>query len=125
MTETSGSDGSVTEAQVVDRLRREGLAPASWTNGPHERYGGHEHEYDKVLVCVGGSIVFELDTDAEREPGIAERNAFELAAGDRLELPAGSRHRAVVGRSGVEMLECHLPAGSLDPRVVLRPKGEW
>jgi hypothetical protein len=36
-----------------------------------------------------------------------------LAAGDRLELPAGTIHDAVVGPDGVTCLEAHLPAGSL------------
>ena len=33
--------------------------------------------------------------------------------GDRLDLPAGTRHDALVGPTGVTCLEAHLPAGSL------------
>jgi hypothetical protein len=45
-----------------------------------------------------------------------------LAAGERLELPAGTRHGATVGAAGVTCLEAHLPAGSLTgpPRHLAR-----
>ena len=40
-------------------------------------------------------------------------DAHDLDAGDRLELPAGTSHAALVGPAGVTCLEAHLPAGSL------------
>jgi hypothetical protein len=92
---------------VVDdeaRLRAEGLDPGGWGNGPGDRYAPHEHGFDKVLVCTSGTIRFGL-------PAI--RQTVDLAAGDRLELPAGTRHDAYVGAAGVTCLEAHLPAGSL------------
>jgi mannose-6-phosphate isomerase-like protein (cupin superfamily) len=85
------------------RLRAEGLDPGSWSNGPGDRYAAHEHGYDKVIVVVQGSIRFGL-------PDVAR--SVDLAEGDRLELPAGTRHNAVVGASGVTCLEAHLPRGS-------------
>jgi quercetin dioxygenase-like cupin family protein len=97
------------------RLRTEGLNPSSWTNGPGERYGAHDHPYDKVIVVDRGSIRFGL-------PGSGE--VLELAVGDRLALPAGTSHDAIVGPAGVSCLEAHLPAGSLS-RVVRRPSGTW
>ena len=97
------------------RLRAEGLAPGSWSNGPGDRYGAHQHGYDKVLVCERGSIRFGL-------PGLG--SAVDLATGDRLELPAGTSHDAVVGPSGVTCLEAHLPAGSL-AGLQHRPAGSW
>ena len=98
------------------RLRAEGLDPGTWGNGPGDIYGAHEHGYDKVLVCAAGSIVFGL-------PGTGER--VQLAVGDRLDLPAGTQHDAVVGPGGVTCLEAHLPAGALGPRPVRRPAGSW
>lgn len=86
------------------RLRAEGLDPGSWSNGPGDRYAAHEHGYDKVIVVARGSIRFGL-TD--------EGRFVDLAAGDRLELPAGTRHDAVVGPAGVTCLEAHVPRGSL------------
>ena len=97
------------------RLRDEGLQPGGWANGPGERYGAHDHPYDKVIVVEGGSIQFGLPATSEQ---------IELAAGDRLELPAGLNHDAIVGSQGVACLEAHLPAGSLGG-VARRAAGEW
>jgi uncharacterized protein YjlB len=97
------------------RLRAEGLRASSWGNGPHDRYGAHAHAYDKVIVVVAGSIRFGL-------PDAGDRLALEL--GDRLELPAGTRHDAVVGGDGVTCLEAHLPAGTL-VAAIRRPAGTW
>jgi quercetin dioxygenase-like cupin family protein len=103
------------EARLRERLRGEGLAPSAWGNGPHDRYGAHEHGYDKVIVVAAGSIRF----------GLPDRgDGHELAAGDRLELPAGTTHDALVGGDGVTCLEAHLPAGSL-AGVQQRLAGSW
>jgi len=84
------------------RLAAEGLLPGAWWNGPGDRYAAHEHGYDKVLVCALGSIEFRLPDRGE---------TIVLSVGDRLDLPAGTRHEARVGPSGVTCLEAHLPAG--------------
>ncbi len=98
------------------RLRAEGLDPGSWSNGPGDVYGAHRHGYDKVLVCAAGSIVFGLPDRGDR---------VALAAGDRLDLPAGTEHDAVVGPAGVTCLEAHLPAGSLGGGARRRAAGAW
>ena len=90
---------------VAGRLRAEGLGPSPWSNGPGDRYGAHEHGYDKVIV--GRARLDRVRADG-RPAG-----PVELAAGDRLELPAGTGHDAVVGPGGVTCLEAHLPAGAL------------
>ncbi|TAK02131.1 MAG: cupin [Chloroflexota bacterium] len=97
------------------RLRAEGLSPGAWSNGPNDRYGAHEHGYDKVLVCVSGSIRFGL-------PELGR--SVDLDVGHRLDLPAGTRHDAVVGALGVTCLEAHLPAGQLGG-MAHRPAGTW
>ena len=97
------------------RLRAEGLDPAPWSNGPGERYGAHEHGYDKVIVVAAGSIAFGLPERGE---------VVDLEAGDRLELPARTRHDAVVGSTRVTCLEAHLPAGRL-AEVAHRRAGTW
>jgi quercetin dioxygenase-like cupin family protein len=84
------------------RLAAEGLLPGAWSNGPGDRYTTHEHGYDKVLVCARGSIEFGLPDRGE---------AIGLSVGDRLDLPAGTRHEARVGPNGVTCFEAHLPAG--------------
>ena len=109
-------DGPTGSGQnAADRLRAEGLEPASWSNGPGDRYSAHDHPYDKVLVAVTGSITFELP-DLDR--------SVDLAVGDRLDLPAAVRHDAVVGRIGVTCLEAHLPAGTFGAPAH-RPSGTW
>jgi quercetin dioxygenase-like cupin family protein len=97
------------------RLRAEGLDASPWSNGPGDRYAAHEHGYDKVIVVESGSIAFGLD-DPEA--------TLDLVAGDRLDLPAGTRHDAVVGPVGVTCLEAHLPAGSISV-VAHRAAGDW
>lgn len=97
------------------RLVAQGLDPGAWANGPGDRYAAHEHGFDKVLVCAEGSIRFGL-------PGLGE--VVDLAPGDRLDLPAGTRHDAVVGGGGVTCLEAHLPAGSLGS-LGRRAAGTW
>jgi quercetin dioxygenase-like cupin family protein len=67
-----------------------------WSNGPGDTYGWHDHPYDKHLVCVEGSITFHTDAGDHR-----------LAAGDTLDLPAGTRHAATVGPDGVTCEESH------------------
>jgi quercetin dioxygenase-like cupin family protein len=97
------------------RLRAEGLEPGAWANGPGDRYAAHDHPYDKVIVVTAGSIDFGLPASGAH---------LVLEAGDRLELPAGTRHDATVGTDGVACLEAHLPAGSLAV-VARRAAGRW
>ncbi len=102
-------------SELTARLREEGLDPGPWSNGPLDRFSPHEHGFDKVLVCAAGSIRF----------GLPDRGVtIDLEVGDRLDLPAGTRHDAVVGREGVTCLEAHLPAGSVE-RLARRAAGTW
>ena len=103
-------------SDLADRLRAEGLQPGSWSNGPDDVYGAHRHGFDKVLVVERGSILFGL-------PELGTSVALEV--GDRLDLPAGTSHDAVVGRSGVTCLEAHLLAGTLAAEPVRRGSGTW
>ena len=100
---------------VEGRLRAEGLEPSAWSNSPGDRYSAHEHGYDKVIAVARGSIRFGLPD---------EGRSVELEEGDRLELPAGTRHDALVGPRGVTCLEAHLPAGSL-ARLTHRSASAW
>ncbi len=99
----------------MERLRAEGWHPSPWSNGPGDDYRAHQHDYDKVLVVAHGSIRFGLPgTDA----------VVELGVGDRLDLPAGTSHDALVGPDGVTCLEAHAPAGTLS-RVARQAAGDW
>ena len=86
------------EALLRSMLAEENLHPYLWSNGPGDVYGAHSHSYHKVIYVVRGSITFGLP-DAGEE--------LTLNHGDRLELPAGVRHNAVVGSRGVACLEAH------------------
>ena len=107
---------ATTAADLLKRLRAEGLDPAEWSNGPNDRYPGHEHGYDKVLVVTAGTIAFHLPV---------ARNEVVLGVGDRLDLPAGTEHAALVGPAGVTCLEAHLPAGTLPVAAARRAAGIW
>lgn len=100
----TSSAATPTEDTLVEQFEREGIQATSWSNGPNEGYAAHAHDYDKVIVVVRGSIAFGLPGDGAR---------MLLDAGDRLELPAGTEHDALVGADGVTCLEAHLPAGTL------------
>ena len=111
-----GYDAAMHEETGLDeRLRAEGLAPSGWGNGPHDRYAAHEHAYDKVIAVAAGSIRFSLPDSGE---------TIELEMGDRLDLPAGTVHDAIVGRHGVSCLEAHVPEGAID-EARRRPAGTW
>jgi hypothetical protein len=88
--------GSVPAAEA--RLRSLGVTPSTWTNGPGDRYAAHEHATTKLLVCAEGSITFLV--------GPNELPA-DLRAGQGFELPAGTRHAAVVGPEGCTCVEGH------------------
>jgi quercetin dioxygenase-like cupin family protein len=86
------------EALLRSILADEELDPYVWSNGPGDVYGAHDHPYHKVIYVVRGSITFGLPDAGDK---------VTLNSGDRLELPAGVRHDAVVGPRGVACLEAH------------------
>jgi len=88
-------EGRATRSDALAAFTAEGCSsPRSWGNGPGDRYARHEHTFHKVLFCLEGSIVFHID-DGD----------VELAAGDRLDLPAGAGHAATVGPDGCACIE--------------------
>jgi quercetin dioxygenase-like cupin family protein len=86
------------EATIRRILSDEGLRPYRWSNGPGDVYGAHTHPYHKVIYVVEGTITFGLPEQGRR---------IDLRAGDRMELPPGVVHDAVVGPEGVVCLEAH------------------
>lgn len=79
---------------IEERLRRDADDVYRWSNGPGDRYARHSHAYTKVLYCEEGSIEFVLDD-----------RTIPLAAGDRMVLPAGTAHAALVGPTGCSCIE--------------------
>ena len=86
------------KGELLQIMSKEGLNPYTWSNGPRDVYSAHDHSYHKVIYVVSGSIRFGLPD---------EGGSIELEAGDRLDLPPGVVHDAVVGRQGVVCLEAH------------------
>ena len=84
--------------ELMAKLRTEATGCYSWSNGPHDRYAAHSHDFEKVLYCVDGSITFVLESEGRR---------LELKPGDRMVLPARTVHSAVVGASGCTCIEGH------------------
>ncbi|HEU5002975.1 MAG TPA: cupin domain-containing protein [Actinomycetota bacterium] len=91
-----GQPEAPTEASVRAVFATEGLSPYAWSNGPGDRYAVHTHSFDKVLICAQGSIAFQVAGED-----------VTLQAGDRLDLPAGTPHGALVGPRGCVCLEAH------------------
>jgi quercetin dioxygenase-like cupin family protein len=86
-----------TPQELMTRLRGEAAACYSWSNGPGDRYAPHSHSYEKVLYCVDGSITFILEAEDGKQ--------IELQTGDRMVLPTGTIHSAVVGPAGCTCIE--------------------
>ena len=80
-------------------IQREARDVYNWSNGPGDRYGEHQHGYTKLLYCTAGSIEFRT----------ADGRVFKLKAGDRMVIPAGTAHSAVVGPNGCTCVEGKLP----------------
>ncbi len=93
-------DTPLNEAEIrADLEEEQQLKVYRWSNGPDDVYASHTHGYHKILYVLEGSIRFELPTRHE---------ALNLKQGDRLDLPSGIRHNAVVGPEGVTCLEAHI-----------------
>jgi len=80
-------------------MKKEGLRPYMWDNTPNFRYGIRSHGYDKVLYVVEGSLEITLPDSNQR---------MRLKPGDRVDIPAGVRHGAIVGSSGAKCVEAAL-----------------
>jgi len=80
---------------VEEKLRAEADHCYRWSNGPGAVYPVHDHPYRKILYVERGSITFTP----------VGRVAIVMRPGDRLDLPAGTAHGAVVGQEGVACWE--------------------
>lgn len=94
-----GDPPSLTDIEKL--FADEDLSPSRWSNGPGDRYGEHSHSYFKVLYCARGSITF-----------VSGGEEIELHPGDRLDIPPGTPHAAVVGPQGVTCLEAGYSSGT-------------
>lgn len=74
-------------------LEDEGFAVFAWTDAPGTRYEPHQHDEDESLWLLEGEMSFEV-----------AGARYDLAAGDRLMLPARTVHSALAGPRGAAYL---------------------
>jgi quercetin dioxygenase-like cupin family protein len=86
---------------VEQKLKAEADHCYQWSNGPGVVYAVHDHPYRKILYVAEGSITFTP----------AGRPAAVMQPADRLDLPAGTPHAAVVGSEGVVCWEGQAKTG--------------
>jgi quercetin dioxygenase-like cupin family protein len=91
-------DKTLSEAAIIRHMEMEGLVTQRWKNEPGTRHQAHTYEYEKTILVMRGSIIFRITETGEE---------VALNPGDRLELPAGIAHEAIVGPMGVVCLEGH------------------
>jgi quercetin dioxygenase-like cupin family protein len=87
---------------VERKLRAEADHCYQWSNSPSAVYAVHAHTYRKILYVAQGAITFTP----------AGKPAIVMKPGDRLDLPAGALHGAVVGSEGVTCWEGQAKAKS-------------
>lgn len=87
-------DSKPSQSEIRGIFESENLSPSTWSNSPGDKYSAHSHGYHKILYCVEGGIVFNV-----------EGESVSLSPGDRLEIPPGTSHSADVGPEGVSCME--------------------
>ncbi|HMQ52786.1 MAG TPA: cupin [Anaerolineae bacterium] len=87
------------EEELRNELVEQELNVYHWSSPPNDTLLGHTHGYHKIIYVVSGAIKFEFPS---------RHQSLSLRAGDKLELPAGIRHNAIVGVDGVRCLEAHI-----------------
>jgi quercetin dioxygenase-like cupin family protein len=85
-----------TLSTITRSMKKEGLRPYMWSNTPNHRYAVRSHGYSKVLYVVEGTVEIILPDSNQRA---------SLRAGDRADIPAGTRHGTIVGGTGAKCVE--------------------
>ena len=85
-----------TLSNITRQMQKENLRPYVWDNTPNYRYAVRSHGYRKVMYVVEGTLEVTLPDSNQR---------VKLRAGDRVEIPAGVRHGAIIGSSGAKCIE--------------------
>jgi quercetin dioxygenase-like cupin family protein len=88
-----------TSSNITRLMQGEGLRPYRSEFSPNKRHPVRTHGYDTVLYMVDGQVEITL-------PDINQR--IKLRAGDRIHIPAHTRHGSVAGQRGAVLLEAAL-----------------
>lgn len=83
-----------TEDAVKQDIRHSGLDAMRWEGEPDKPYLLHHHPYTKTLWCAVGNITFH----------IVSQDVF-MGPGDKMVLPANTKHSADAGPQGVVCYE--------------------
>lgn len=83
-----------TETEVKALVRQSGLAAWRWEGEPGKHYPPHHHPHTKTLWVARGAITFYINSET-----------LNLEAGDKMILPANTRHEADAGPEGVVCFE--------------------
>jgi quercetin dioxygenase-like cupin family protein len=81
------------EETLAERLAADGFSSFCWSDAPNAHYDEHEHDRDESIWLLAGTLRFGADG-----------RDLALAPGDRLMLPAGTRHTADAGPDGATYL---------------------
>jgi len=80
--------------EAMKRLKEEGYTNIyTWEDPPNAYYNWHTHPYEEVRWVLKGEITI----------GTKEK-VYKLKSGDKLKVPAGTKHWAKVGEEGVVYL---------------------
>jgi len=83
--------GITEKERIFEELQKEGYTNLYvWSDFPGTFYDWHTHPFDEVRWVIEGEIT--IGTEGE---------TFHLKPGDKLRVPAGTRHWAKVGKEGV------------------------
>jgi quercetin dioxygenase-like cupin family protein len=86
------STGITEEGEVYRFLTEKGYGNLyTWSDPPGTFYDWHTHTYDEIRWVLEGEILIGT-----------EKGEYLLKAGDVMEVPAGTRHWAKVGKEGVK-----------------------
>ncbi|MFN2385205.1 MAG: cupin domain-containing protein [Thermoanaerobaculia bacterium] len=89
------SDGPLTEKRLMAAIEREGYEVCTYAYRQGTAFSEHEHTQDKCDAVLEGILRIRVG-----------EAVYDLQAGDRLYLPAGTRHSAeVIGRRTVLSLD--------------------
>lgn len=69
------------KSQIRTILESEGLEPFEETYAPQTRVNDHRHPFAEIRFIASGEILFNISG-----------NQFVLRAGDRVEIPANTKH---------------------------------
>ena len=89
---------TLSEQAIIRHMEMEGLETHRWKNDPGMKHPPYAYDFERVILVMRGSITIRIPETGEQ---------VSLNPGDRLELPAGIIHEAVVGPMGVVYLEGH------------------